>query len=94
MKTKLALLFILNFGVALAANADIYCERLVDSWICEESGAQNAVSFSWSTGSQTPFTFVSCYAGAGLQFVTLTITYSDGSTSTQFATIRCQGGFF
>ena len=94
MKTKLSLLLMLTFGFVFSASADISCEPLSgSSWFCEEAEAQNAQSFSWSTGSNTPFTLVSCGFSAGVKFVTLTITHTNGTTSTQFASFQCQGFF-
>ncbi len=92
MKTKLSLLLLLTFGFAFSANADISCEPmgLGGNWFCEELDAQNAQSFSWSTGSATPFTMVSCGLSTGIKQVSLTVTHTDGSTSTSTSFFHCQ----
>jgi len=94
MKTKLSLLLILTFGFVLSASADISCEPMGGvgggNWFCEEIDAVNAQSFSWSTGSNTPFTFVSCGLSTNVKHVSLTITHTNGSTSTLSRFFHCQ----
>lgn len=91
MKTKLAFIMMLTFGCVLSANASISCEPLGGStWFCEELGATNVQSYTWSTGSTTPFTFVSCGLSTNDKQVSLTITHTNGSTSTSSVIFHCQ----
>ena len=94
MKTKSFLLLILTFGFVFTASAEITCEPLGYSWFCEDQNAQNAQSFSWSTGSTTPFTFVNCGFANGNKYVSLTITHTNGSTSTQTKVFHCGSSVF
>lgn len=95
MKTKLSLLLILTFGFVLSASAGLICEPLGNhNWVCEAPYTENIQSYSWSTGSHSPISYVYCGFGNNYKHVSVTITYTNGTTSTLARNFNCNSGNF